>query len=74
MKLKNHFICIIVFIAISIIFIPEEKTTYSNLVLENIEVLASGESGGIKCATDYNGPYCGEYTNSSGYRVCVYYP
>lgn len=74
MKLKNHFICIIVFIAISTFFIPKEKTICSNLALENIEALASGESGGNKCATYYSGPFCGRYTNNSGSTINLYYP
>lgn len=74
MKLKNHFICIIAFISISIFFLPKEKTICSNLALENIETLASGESEGNDCATHYNGPFCGSYINNSGSTINLYYP
>ena len=74
MKFKNHFICIIVFIVISIFFIPKGKAIYPNLTLENIEALASGESGDNKCATHYSSPFCGTYTNNNGSRINLYYP
>jgi len=51
----------------------KNEANLSNLALMNIQALASGESGGIDCASNYKGAYCGYFTDTSGNRTNVYY-
>lgn len=51
----------------------KNEVELSDLALINIQALASGESGGVDCASDYNGAYCGIFIDAAGNGTKVYY-
>lgn len=51
----------------------QNEVELSNLALINIQALASGESGGLDCSSDYNGAYCGIFIDAAGVGTKVYY-